>query len=118
MRGCRGGKAGLAGSVMFVCIGDGRRLTGCRVGDTNAGVVGSGPNRWRIVCNIWRVASPSLLMSSSACSRAKTRSGSAVGRSSIISFGDIGAEWNSRLAGERGFSEVASAEAEESDGSP
>jgi len=43
---------------------------------------------------------------------------SAAGGSSIISFGDIGAEWNSRLAVERGFSEVASAEAEESDGSP
>ena len=114
MRGRRGGKAGLAGSVMFVCIGDGQQLTGRQVGDTNAGVVGSWPNHWRIVCNIWRVASPSLLMSSSACSRAKMRSGSAVSRSSIISFGDIGAEWNSRLAGERGFS----AEAEESDGSP
>ena len=35
-----------------------------------------------------------------------------------MSVGDIGAEWKSRLAGERGFSEVASAEAEESDGSP
>ena len=118
MRGCLGGKAGLAGSVMFVCIGDGRWLTGRRVGDTNAGVVGSGPNHWRIMCNIWQVASPSLHMSLSACLRAKTWSSSAAGWSSIISFGDIGAEWNSRLAGERGFSEVASAEAEESDGSP
>ena len=45
-------------------------------------------------------------------------SDTAAGRSSIISFGDIGAEWNSRLAEEGGFSEVASAEAEESDGSP
>ena len=32
-----------------------------------------------------------------------------------MSVGDIGAEWNVRLRGERGFSEVASVEAEESD---
>ena len=32
-----------------------------------------------------------------------------------MSVGDIGAEWKVRLRGERGFSEAASAEAEESD---
>ena len=35
-----------------------------------------------------------------------------------MSVGDIGAEWKVRLRGEREFSEVASAEAEESEGSP
>jgi len=46
------------------------------------------------------------------------QSGSSADGSSIISFRDIGAEWKLMLAGERGFLEVASAEAEESDGSP
>jgi len=32
-----------------------------------------------------------------------------------MSVGDIGAEWKVRLRGERGFSEVASVEVEESD---
>jgi len=35
-----------------------------------------------------------------------------------MSVGDIGAEWKVRLRGEREFSEVASAEVEESEGSP
>ena len=109
-------KIGLSGSDRLVWMGEGRRLTGRRIGDADA--VGSGPNLSRMLCSNCRVASPSLLMSSNCRSRARTRSGSAAGGSSIISFGDIGAEWNSRLAVERGFSEVASAEAEESDGSP
>jgi hypothetical protein len=46
------------------------------------------------------------------------RFGWSAGRSSIMSVGDIGAEWKVRLRGEREFSEVASAEAEESEGSP
>jgi len=111
-------RAGLTGSDVFMGMGDGRRLTGRRVGDAGTGAVGSGPNHWIIVRSNWRVASLSLCISSSACSRARTRSSSVTGGSSIISLGDIGAEWKSRLAGERGFSEVASAEAEESDGSP
>jgi len=57
-------------------------------------------------------------MSSNARSRARTRSGLSAGGSSIISVGDIGAEWKVRLRGERGSSEVASVEAEESEGSP
>ena len=114
--GCQVARFGLTRSDRFVCMGEGRQLTGHRVGD--AGAVGSGPNLLRMLCRSCRVASPSLLMSSNARSRARTRSGSAGGWSLIMSFGDIGAEWNSRLAGERGFSEVALAEAEESDGSP
>jgi len=109
-------RIGLTGSDRLVCMGEGWPLTGRRISD--AGAVGSGPNLSRMLCSNCRVASPSLLMSSNCRSRARTRSGSAAGGSSIISFGDIGAEWNSRLAVERGFSEVASAEAEESDGSP
>jgi len=63
-------KIGLTGSDRLVWMGEGRRLTGHRIGD--AGAVGSGPNLSRMLCNSCRVASPSLLMSSNARSRART----------------------------------------------
>ena len=68
-----------------------------------------------MVCINWCIASLSLFMSLNAHSRARTRSGLSASGSSIMSFGDIGAEWNSRLAGERGFSEGVCAEPEESE---
>jgi len=43
------------------------------------------------------------------------RFGGSAGQSSIISVVDISAEWKVRLRGEREFSEVASAEVEESE---
>ena len=112
----RVGKPGLSGFGRSVRMGEGWRLTGCRGGDT--GAVGSGPNRWRMVCINCNIAALSLFMSSNARSRARTRSGLSAGGSSIMSAGDIGAEWKVRLRGERESSEVASAEAGESEGSP
>jgi len=115
MRGHWGGKPRLTGSDIYSSKGVGWWLTGHWVGES--GLISSGPNHWRILCNSWWVADASLLMSLSACSRVRMQSGSTADGSSIISFRDISAKWKLRLAGERGFSEVASAEVEESNGS-
>ena len=94
-------------------MGEGQRLVGRWAG----GVVGSGPNLKRILCSSSWVVMHLLLMSLTTHSRVRTQSSLGASGSLIMSFRDISAEWKARLAGERGFWEVVSAEVEESNGS-
>jgi len=64
------------------------------------------------------VASPWLLTSSTVRSRVETRSFGGTRSSSIISTGDMGAEWKSSESGERGVPELARVEVGESDWIP
>jgi len=56
--GHQGGESGLIRFARFVCMGEGRWLTG----HGDSGLISSRPNLWRMLCSSWQVADASLLV--------------------------------------------------------